>query len=129
MGLIENMLQSMSGGHGLTTPLLATALSGVSGTETSPGPGIPWVLEQLTRAGLGDRVRSWTGPGESLPITGAELHAAFGEDEVHAMAARAGLSPNEFVAKLSQHLPGVVRDLGHMRRLQDTGADVQTPVG
>jgi uncharacterized protein YidB (DUF937 family) len=111
MGLIESMMQSMSGGHGLTTPALTHAMRGVIGTETSPGPGLPWLLETLEKAGLGDQVRSWTAAGGGMPISGAQLRDALGDNEVRAMSSRAGLLPDEFVAKLSEHLPGVVRAL------------------
>jgi uncharacterized protein YidB (DUF937 family) len=97
--------------------MLTHAMRGVIGTDTSPGPGLPWLLETLEKTGLGDQVRSWSAPGEAMPISGAHLHAALGDAEVRAMSGRAGLQPDEFVAKLSEHLPGVVRELWRAGKL------------
>lgn len=123
MGLIESMVEALSGGHGTTTPLLARAMQGLIGGEGSSGPGMNWLIEQLRQNGFGAQVESWLGHGSNLPIAPHDLHAAIGDEQVATMAAHAGLTPDELVAKLSEHLPGIVDKLspdGHLHIESET---------
>ncbi len=108
MGLIDDMVLALSGGDAAGHAWLAQAMEGVVGTPDSPGPGLLALLHRLEQAGLGGAVQSWIGTGPNRPIAPEQLHAALGEAEVQRMAGRAGLTGDELVAKLSQHLPGIV---------------------
>ncbi len=122
MGMIETLFEALSGGHGATTPLLARAMQGVIGDSHSAGPGVPWLLQRLEAAGYGPTVQTWLGAGPNQPLAAADLHAALGDKAVNEMATRAGLPPAEFVAKLSEHLPGVIDQLSPHGHLADDAA-------
>lgn len=59
-------------------------------------------------AGLGDKVRSWVGNGENLPITPDELRQVLGNSEVQALVAKTGLPADSLLPALAHFLPGAV---------------------
>lgn len=73
--------------------------------------GVPGIVAQLEKQGLGATAKSWVGSGENQPITAEQVHSAFGADAIAGMAAKFGLNPQEVTQKLSQLLPQVVDQL------------------
>jgi uncharacterized protein YidB (DUF937 family) len=122
MGLLDDMLGALSGTQPAQQEPLAQAIHALIGTPEAPGLGLHGLLRRLEQGGLGNVVQSWLGPGPNLPITPEQLHAALGDEEVRAMAGRVGLEPSELVAKLSEHLPGLVDRLSANGRLPEEEA-------
>ena len=111
MGVIEDLLNSLSGMEAGTHPWVVQAIRGVLGDVNRPGPGLDHVLARLRETGHGADVNAWAAGRTSPPLAAHDLHAALGDAEVRRMAERAGLSVDEFVGTLSQHLPGIVHAL------------------
>lgn len=59
----------------------------------------------MEQQGFGGTVRSWVGTGANQPITADQVHQAFGSDTIKQLAAKAGMTPEDLAAKLSQILP------------------------
>lgn len=51
---------------------------------------MPMLLVQLENAGLSERVQSWLGHGENLPVTAEELGTALTPEQLNAWASHAG---------------------------------------
>lgn len=94
---------------------LAQALGFAQGAA---GGGLPTLLAQLENAGLSETVLSWVGHGENLPVTEAELEAAFTPEQLNDWAAKAGVSPEELLQTMSRELPGAVDRATPPGRLQ-----------
>ncbi|MBB2206307.1 YidB family protein [Gluconacetobacter takamatsuzukensis] len=81
---------------------------------TSP-TGISTLLNQAEQAGLGDKVRSWIGNGQNLPVSPEELRSILSNQQVQALVDRTGLPAATILPALAQFLPAAV--------------DHQTPAG
>jgi uncharacterized protein YidB (DUF937 family) len=115
----------------LGTLLVGRMLSGGSSQTQAPSPmpnptpqpqpqmqqdggvigGLGGLLDRLTKAGQGDAVSSWVGPGQNMPIPPNNLGTALGQTTVSDLARSAGMSEQELLAQLSRVLPGVVDKL------------------
>jgi uncharacterized protein YidB (DUF937 family) len=73
--------------------------------------GVQGIVSQLQQQGLGDTVKSWVGTGGNQPISPDQIHQAFGADTIEALAAKAGLNPQDLAQKLSQLLPQAIDKL------------------
>jgi uncharacterized protein YidB (DUF937 family) len=58
--------------------------------------------------GMGGTVSSWVSSGPNSPITADEIHQVLGSDQVKALAAKAGISPDAAGSAIAQLLPGLV---------------------
>ncbi len=101
MGLFDGLLGGVVGAEMVTV---------VNGLIEKHG-GIQGVISQLEQEGLGGTVRSWLGTGANLPISPDQIHQAFGADTIKQLAARAGMTPEDLAAKLSQALPQAIDKL------------------
>ncbi len=101
MGLFDGLLGGVVGAEMVTV---------VNGLIEKHG-GIQGVISQLEQEGLGGTVRSWLGTGANLPISPDQIHQAFGADTIKQLAARAGMTPEDLAAKLSQILPKAIDKL------------------
>jgi len=70
--------------------------------------GINTILDQLRKAGLGNVVDSWLGPGGNIQITPAQLQAALSNDQVRQLCARFGIPADQLMQILAQQLPTAV---------------------
>ena len=86
--------------------------------------GLGGLLDRLTKAGQGDAVNSWVGPGQNMPIPPSNLGTALGQTTVSDLARSAGISEQELLAQLSRVLPGVVDKLTPGGRIP-TNAEVE----
>jgi uncharacterized protein YidB (DUF937 family) len=73
--------------------------------------GIAGVVSQFEQKGFGDTVKSWVGTGPNLPITPDQVHQVLGADAVSQLAAKAGISSQDLLQRLSQALPQVIDKL------------------
>lgn len=110
LGLIEDMMGALSGSRMANEPALMRAVSGLLGPE---GVEIRELLRRLEASGAGDAVHSWLAPGPNMPISPDRLHQALGDTTVQRLAAQSGMTEADMMAKLSQHLPGLVERLCH----------------
>ena len=99
-GGLGGLLQGSLGG------LLA---GGAAGSVISGGLGD--LLKQLQQNGHADTANSWVKPGPNKPISPGDLASALGADQIDNLAAQSGMSRDELLAGLSQHLPEVVNHL------------------
>lgn len=82
--------------HSFLGPLLGFA----QGMECG---ALPMLLARLENAGLSERVQSWLGHGESLPVTAEELGTVFTLGRLNAWAEHAGTTPDAVRRSLLQH--------------------------
>lgn len=86
-------------------PILAQGLGLAQGLA---GGALPMLLAQLENAGFSERVQSWLGHGENLPVTAAELGEVFTPEQLNAWAEHEGTTPDAVLHTLSEHLPNAV---------------------
>ncbi len=108
-GLAGSLGGLMKGGLG---GLLA---GGAAGSVISGGLGD--LLNQFQQKGHGDTANSWVGSGPNRPISPHDLGAALGADQIDSLTSQTGLSRDELLAGLSQHLPEVINQLTPHGRL------------
>jgi uncharacterized protein YidB (DUF937 family) len=82
---------------------------GAAGSVISGGLGD--LLRQLQQNGHGETANSWVGPGPNKPVSPGDLANALGADQINSLMSQTGLSRDELLTGLSQHLPGVVDHL------------------
>ena len=82
---------------------------GAAGSVISGGLGD--LLKQLQQNGQGDTANSWVSPGPNKPIAPGDLASALGADQINGLMSQSGLSRDELLNGLSQHLPDVINHL------------------
>ena len=82
---------------------------GAAGSVISGGLGD--LLKQFQQNGQGDTANSWVSPGPNKAISPGDLAKALGADQIETLASQSGLSRDELLAGLSQHLPDVIDHL------------------
>jgi uncharacterized protein YidB (DUF937 family) len=88
---------------------------GAAGSVISGGLGD--LLRQFQQNGHGDTANSWVSTGPNKPISPGDLANALGADQIDSLTAQSGLSRDELLSGLSQHLPDVVNHLTPEGRL------------
>lgn len=125
MGLLDQVIGGMLGPQGrggnsgignVLTELLAPRqqqssdtrdrLNSQTGSQTQGG--LEGLLESFTRAGHGEVADSWVGTGQNRPLTPRQLEQALDRDRIDDLARRSGLSREELLQQLSEHLPNAV---------------------
>jgi uncharacterized protein YidB (DUF937 family) len=94
---------------------------GAAGSVISGGLGD--LLKQLQQNGHGDAANSWVGNGPNKQIAPGDLANALGADQINSLMSQSGLSRDELLTGLSQHLPDVINHLTPDGRLP-TGDEV-----
>jgi uncharacterized protein YidB (DUF937 family) len=102
------------GGGGGLGDLLKGGLGGLlaggaAGSVISGGLGD--LLKQFQQNGQGEAANSWVSPDPNKPISPNDLAKALGADQIDSLASQSGLSRDELLAGLSQHLPDVINHL------------------
>jgi uncharacterized protein YidB (DUF937 family) len=82
---------------------------GAAGSVISGGLGD--LLKQFQQNGHGDTANSWVSPGPNKQISPGDLAGALGADQINSLMSQSGLSRDELLAGLSQHLPDVINHL------------------
>jgi uncharacterized protein YidB (DUF937 family) len=88
---------------------------GAAGSVISGGLGD--LLKQFQDSGHGDAADSWVSPGPNKQISPNDLGRALGADQINALASQTGMSRDELLDGLSQHLPDVINQLTPHGRL------------
>jgi uncharacterized protein YidB (DUF937 family) len=97
------------GGGGLGGLLGGVLAGGAAGSVLSGGLGD--LLKQFQQNGHGDTANSWVSPGPNKQIAPGDLANALGADQINSLMSQSGLSREELLNGLSQHLPEVVNHL------------------
>ena len=109
MGLLDNLenqaLGSVLGGgsNSLASGLLQMI-------QNQPG-GLQGLVQSFHDKGMGGLVSSWISSGPNPPISGEQVHQVLGSDQVKALAAKAGISPDVAGTAIAQILPSLVDKL------------------
>jgi uncharacterized protein YidB (DUF937 family) len=82
---------------------------GAAGSVISGGLGD--LLKQFQQNGHGDTANSWVSPGPNKQIAPGDLANALGADQINSLMSQSGLSREELLSGLSQHLPDVIHHL------------------
>jgi uncharacterized protein YidB (DUF937 family) len=82
---------------------------GAAGSVISGGLGD--LVKQLQQNGHGETANSWVSPGPNKSISPGDLANALGADQINSLMSQSGLSRDELLSGLSQHLPDVVNHL------------------
>jgi uncharacterized protein YidB (DUF937 family) len=101
----------MGGGLGdvLKGGLGGMLAGGAAGSVISGGLGD--LLKQLQQGGHGETANSWVGNGPNKQIAPGDLANALGADQINSLMSQSGLSRDELLSGLSQHLPDVINHL------------------
>jgi uncharacterized protein YidB (DUF937 family) len=104
----------MAGGMGGLGSLIPGGLGGLlaggaAGSVISGGLGD--LLKQFQQSGHGETASSWVSPGPNKQIAPGDLANALGADQISSLMSQSGLSRDELLSGLSQHLPEVVNHL------------------
>lgn len=124
-GLLGEILGGDLGGllkgglGGLLAGMAGGAAGGVGGAAGSPGGplggvlsgGLGDLMKQFEQAGQGDAMKSWVGPGANQSIGIDDLANALGPDRLGALSQQSGLSRDDLLSGLAQHLPNFVNQL------------------
>lgn len=109
MGLLDNLENQVFGtvlGRS-SNPLAAGLLEMI---QNQPG-GLQGLVQSFHDKGLGGVASSWVGTGPNAPVTSDQIHQVLGSDQVKALAAKAGISPDVAGSAIAQLLPGIVDKL------------------
>jgi uncharacterized protein YidB (DUF937 family) len=92
-------------------------LFGGASAGTALSGGLANLIQDLQNAGHGQPAQSWVGTGPNQQIPPNDLAAAIGGDTLDALVKQTGMSRDDLLAGLSQHLPGIVDKLTPQGRL------------
>jgi len=98
MGLLDGVLGGVVG----------SAMTAIVAKVIEEHGGVQGIVAQFEKSGLGEKVKSWVGTGQNLPISADQIHQALGSDMVQKLAAQFGVQPQELAQKLSEILPHAV---------------------
>ena len=73
--------------------------------------GLNDLLKQFQQAGQGNAANSWIGNGPNKTISADDLAKVLDSDQIKTLMAHAGLSRDEVLSALRQHLPGLVNEM------------------
>jgi uncharacterized protein YidB (DUF937 family) len=102
MGLFDSLQSLVGGGAGGDAQ---QALSGA--LDNSSVGGVSGIMGMLQQSGLGAQVASWVPGGDHAPISADQIQSALGNEQVQALASQFGVQPDQLLAHLSEHLPGL----------------------
>jgi uncharacterized protein YidB (DUF937 family) len=101
MGLFDNL-------EGMASQFIGgdahQALEGA--LQDTPLGGVDGLLSKLQEGGLAGEVQSWCQGGGS-PVGPDQIRGALGDEHVQALASSLGISTDQVLATLSQHLPAL----------------------
>jgi uncharacterized protein YidB (DUF937 family) len=96
------------GSGGLGGMLGGLGAGGLGGLLTG---GLGDLLDQFRGAGKGDAAKSWVGTDQNHPISPNDLSQVLTPEQIEFLTQRTGLSREELLSGLSEHLPDVVNRL------------------
>jgi uncharacterized protein YidB (DUF937 family) len=94
--------------------IFKNGLGGLLGGAAAGGAlsgGLNDLLKQFQQGGQGNAVNSWVGNGPNKSISADDLAKVLDSDQIKTLMAQTGLSRDEVLNALSQHLPGLVNEM------------------
>jgi uncharacterized protein YidB (DUF937 family) len=79
------------------------AISRLFGTKTPQG-----IISVLQSNGLGNEVKSWSGNGRKIPVSGTDVRDLVDQQLLARMAKQQDMSPDELCEQIAQALPVLV---------------------
>lgn len=114
MGLLDQVVGAVAGqlggGQGGGNNMLMQLVMQL--IKNQPG-GLQGLVEQFTKAGLGQQVQSWIGTGANLPVSADDISKVFGGTggQLGQMLSQFGLDPQQAMGGVAETLPEVVNQL------------------
>jgi uncharacterized protein YidB (DUF937 family) len=85
--------------------------------------GVAGLLQTFQAGGLGAVASSWVQAGTpNQPVSPEDLHAVLGTETLQSVAEQHGMSVNDLVGQLANHLPGLVDHLTPSGQVAQGGA-------
>ena len=100
----------LGGGSGGLGGVLGGLLGGGAAGSVLNG-GLRNLVGEMEENGQGAAARSWVGTGANQPVAPHDLASALGADDIDAVANQTGMSRQDVLSQLSQHLPEFVNQL------------------
>ncbi len=111
MGIFDPFLDSLSDRKDEAAAKSRALLSQTLEFLQEKKEGLNDLLDGFDAKGMGDKVKSWVGPGSNVALTADEVRDALGKDKLEALALRSKLSVEEVTSKLAVELPKLVDKL------------------
>ncbi|WP_374340018.1 YidB family protein [Methyloversatilis sp.] len=114
MGLFDAIAGQVAGalggqsGAGNHAALIQAAMSLINSPQIG---GIQGLIAKFQQGGLGEVVASWLGSGQNLPISGDQIKAVFGAEQIGGVAQEVGMSSQEVSSGLAGLLPQLIDQL------------------
>lgn len=114
MGLFDSIAGQVAGalggqsGAGGNAALIQAAMSLINSPQIG---GIQGLITKFQQGGLGEVVASWLGSGQNLPISGDQIKAVFGAEQIGGVAQQVGMSSQEVSSGLAGLLPQLIDKL------------------
>jgi uncharacterized protein YidB (DUF937 family) len=86
----------------------ATLVNEIGSLVNNQPGGLQGLVSSFEANGLAGTISSWIGGGQNLPITAQQLQSVVGNEELHAIAQKCGMSPQVISSHLAEILPQVV---------------------
>lgn len=111
---LGGILKSLQGGGG------GDLMGGLQELLGKAG-GLQGLLAKLQDSGLDDQVKSWIGTDENKQVSAQQIQDALGDDELAAVAEKAGVSKEEAASGIADKLPQLVDKVSPDGNLPDLG--------
>ena len=105
MGLLDKIIDATNS-LGKEKNISKGLLDGV--IDIFQNDGIGGFVENLTKGGLEDKIKSWIGKGDNLPVSSEQLKGVLGADKIGKLANLAGDSEDNTMNFLKDLLPGII---------------------
>jgi uncharacterized protein YidB (DUF937 family) len=69
------------------------------------------LMQKLRASGLEEQVSSWVAKGQNMPVVGAQIKKALGNEKVAEIASKLGITPDQAADDLAQTVPEVVDEV------------------
>ena len=121
MNLFNNVVSSLTGGStGGGGGLAASVLEMLNNRQG----GISGLAEAFTANGLGHIASSWIGTGANLPVSADQVQQVLGNEQVQALAQKAGIAPEAASSQLADLLPGIIDKLTPNGQVPQAGTNL-----
>jgi uncharacterized protein YidB (DUF937 family) len=77
------------------------------------------LIDQLSKGGLEQHVKSWIGTGENLPVNPDQLRGALGEQKVQQIGQQAAIPVESILQIFAKFLPSAIDQASPNGKLQD----------